>query len=198
MIVTDIISIDKRKSKIFVEEQLFCALYNGEIRQLDIRVNNQISEDSLMKIQDILAKRARERSFYILKTRDHTEKEMRDKLKKSYVPENIINSTIEFLHRYSYIDDERYTRNFVEAHSRRESIRIIKGKLLTKGINREIIESVFADNISDPCEVIRRNYSRKIEQYQNLNQKGRQRIYNMLLRKGFSYEDINNVLRNSN
>lgn len=190
MIITDIIDIDKRKSKIYLDDELFCSLYKGEIRRLDLKVNDELSDESLTEIYSVLYKRARERSFYILKNRDYTEYELNTKLKKGYYPEEIINTVITKLKEYGYIDDERFASNYIENCIKRESKRMISSKLYAKGVPDSIIKEKLSDYAMDASNIILDKYSKLIIDIVEGDEKTRTRLISRLLRRGFSYDEI--------
>lgn len=195
MTVTDIIAVDKRRARIYIDNEIYCILYNGEIRRLKLACDEEISVCVYDEINAILYKRCRERSFYILKTRDYSEFEIRTKLCKSCFPEEIINHTLDFLKNYAYIDDTRFCQNYIQNYINSESVNKIKNKLFLKGLPRHLIEECIENYSVDPVNVIMNKYGRKIEQYHLGDDKEKRRIYNMLLRKGFTYEDINSAIK---
>ena len=87
MTVTEITSIDKKRSKIVFEQEEPIVLYNGEIRRFQIEAGKELSDKVFFQIQEeILKKRVKERALYLLKSMDRTEEEIRTKLKKGSFP----------------------------------------------------------------------------------------------------------------
>ena len=67
MRVTSIVPVDKRKSKVFLDEDFAFVLYGGELRRYGISEGGQVSEELYRRIvEEVLNKRARERSLYLL------------------------------------------------------------------------------------------------------------------------------------
>ena len=195
MIITDIVDIDKKRSKIYVDNELLCALYKGELIRMHIKVDNELSEETLTEIYSILYKRARERSFCILKNRDYTEYEMRSKLRRGYYPEEIIDRVINRLKEYGYIDDERFTDNYIEAYINRESKRLIKMKLFSKGISEELIKNKLSLYNMDSSKILQDKYSKLISEMADCDDKTKSKLMSRLLRRGFSFEDINRAIK---
>ncbi len=194
MRITDIVAIDKRKSKLYVDNKLFCAIYKGEIRNLGLETDCEVSEDTLESIYSILYKRARERSFYILKTRDYTEYELTTKLRKGYYPDEIISKVVNKLKEYGYIDDERFADNYIDMYINRDSKRMISSKLYAKGISEELIKNKLSVYNNDSSKIILDKYNKFIADIINSDDKTRVRLYSRLLRRGFSYEEINRAI----
>lgn len=194
MLITDIVDIDKKKSKIYIDNELFCSLYKGEIRRFNLEVNNELSDNNLMDIYSVLYKRARERSFYILKTRDYTEYELYLKLRKGYYPEEIIHKVLGKLKEYGYVDDERFVDNYISAYFNKESKYMIISKLSSKGIEKEMIKDKLSNYDIDSSEIILNKYNKIIAEIVNCDDKTKSRLISRLLRKGFSYEDISRAI----
>lgn len=194
MLITDIVDIDKKKSKLYIDNELFCALYKGEIRRFNLEVNNELSDNELMDIYSVLYKRARERSFYILKARDYTEYELCVKLKRGYFPDEIINKVINKLKEYGYIDDERFVDNYINTYIDRDSKRMISLKLQAKGIPRELIKDRLSGYDMDSSNIILDKYSKIVGEMVNCDEKAKTRLVSRLLRRGFSYEDISRAV----
>ena len=194
MRVLEIVKLDKKKAKVLVDNNESLVLYFGEIKKNGICPDEEIDDLLYDELYDIVRKRARERSLYLLQSRDYSESDMRRKLTMSYYPVRIVDETLEFLKKYSYIDDERYTKNIIENSSRYRSRKDIKMRLHRKGIAKDLISDLISDVNIDEVGIIRTKYIGKIEEFKNGDDKTRKKIYNMLLRKGFSYDDINTAL----
>ena len=134
MRVLEIVKLDKKKAKVLVDNNESLVLYFGEIKKNGICPDEEIDDLLYDELYDIVRKRARERSLYLLQSRDYSESDMRRKLTMSYYPVRIVDETLEFLKKYSYIDDERYTKNIIENSSRyRKILRcVFIGKVLLK------------------------------------------------------------------
>ena len=194
MLITDIIDIDKRKSKIYIDNELFCSLYKGEIRRLGLELDMELSDEILTEMYSVLYKRARERSFYILKTRDYTEYELYIKLKRGYFPDEIICKVLDKLKEYGYIDDERFVDNYINTYINRDSKRMISLKLQAKGIPRELIKDKLSGYDMDSSNIILDKYSKIIGEMVNCDEKTKTKLVSRLLRRGFSYEEINRAV----
>ncbi|MBE5927200.1 MAG: regulatory protein RecX [Lachnospiraceae bacterium] len=194
MIITDIVDIDRKRSKIYVDNELLCSLYKGEMIRLGIKKHNELSQDTLTEIYSVLYKRARERSFCILTIRDYTEYEMRNKLKRGYYPEEIICKVIDKLKEYGYIDDERFVNNYIDRYINDESKRLIRMKLSSKGISEELIKGKLSNNNIDSAQIILDKHSKILNEMIDCDDKTKSKLMSRLLRRGFSFEDITRAI----
>ena len=196
MIVTEIIPLDKRKSKVLLDEDLALVLYRGELKPYGIIEGGSVSQDTYDEIiSQVLLKRARDRAFYILKASDKTEQQLRKKLEGDGYPACVIDEVLDFLKRYHYIDDENYGRRYVEIQKNRKSRRQISCDLQQRGLSRELISQLLEEQPVEEAQQIRKFLQKKgwasgVE----MEQKQRQKLYGSLLRKGFSYDAIRKVM----
>lgn len=160
---------------------------------------------SKLSKEDWSLNNCKERSIYILTNYSKTEKQLRDKLKQSgkYTPE-IIDKTIAFLKEHNFLNDKDFANRFIELHKNAYSKKVIRQKLLIKGIKKEILDEVFADNEEniDETQVIKRLLLKKCPDYyenkDNMDIKAKQKIYSFLMRKGFPYNLVSSVMKVEN
>lgn len=144
--------------------------------------------------------KAKNYAFLLLKFRPRSEKEIYQRLKKKKFDAGIISQTLAFLEDKSFINDNEFTRLWIESRLKRPlGLRRIRQELSLKGIDKQIIDR--------QIEEIKKNYSEeglviKIarEKFNRLKgiepQKAKRRIYAYLLRRGFSPEVIIDVINN--
>ena len=145
----------------------------------------------------------KERAIYIITNYSKTEKQLRDKLKqgKKYTDE-IIDETIKFLKKHNFINDEDFAKRFIELHKNTYSIKVLKQKLYQKGIKKELLDSIFDDDIEiDEEALIKKHLLKKCPDYfereRDMEPKEKQKIFSCLFRKGFSYDKILDVMKNN-
>ncbi|MFR5601446.1 MAG: regulatory protein RecX [Lachnospiraceae bacterium] len=197
MTVTQIIPLDKRRSKVFIDEDLALVLYQGEIRHYKIEEGQEIGREIYDEIVDqVLFKRARDRAVYLLKASDKTELQMRRKLEDGYYPGQVIDRVVEILKQHHYIDDESYGFRYVENHRHSKSRRQLIQDLQQKGLDRELIRTLLEEQPVDEADQIQRILEKKgYDPESDMDWKTRQKVFASLARKGFSYDAIDGVLR---
>lgn len=208
--VISVVLLNKKRYKISLEgtSNLTIALYPSEIRRFGIKEDAFISEEHYAQIEDILYKRGKERALYYLKDSDKTAYQMKTKLKAGFYPEEIIDRILVFLIKYGYIDDYQYAKRFISYNINKKSMLKIKESLYVKGIGKDIIddaiESFNEENLINNCDnyedkdnpqkaIIRKYILKKIKP--DMDNQYESKIIMSLLRKGFMYEDIVNVLQ---
>lgn len=165
------------------------------IRQNDLRVGKEVEEALLedLKYQAELRK-TRERAFYLLSYRDHSEKELYDKLCKNARPE-IAAAIVAKMLDLKLLDDERYAQKLAEYYlcSKRWSYRKSLFELRKKGIASELAEQVLEALAVDPIEQISYLIDHKYYRYLG-DFKGNQKVIHALARLGFQYDDIKTAI----
>lgn len=158
-----------------------------------------------MSKEDWSLSNCKERAIYIISNYSKTEKQLRDKLKRSgKYTEEIINETIKFLKKHNFINDEDFAKRFVELHKNSYSIRVLKQKLYQKGIKKNIIDDLFDNEeiVFDEESIIKKLLLKKCPDYyereKEMDIKEKQKILSHLYRKGFSYDKIADVMKCNN
>ncbi len=90
---------------------------------------------------------AKEKALKFLDFRSHSEKELKDKLKRAGAPDDIISDVIDFLNEYRLIDDTEYAKRYARdlQNLKRYGKNRIKSELVIKGIKSYIIDEVIAE-----------------------------------------------------
>lgn len=125
-----------------------------------------------------------------LSRRDHSVKELREKLLRT-VDEASAEKAIERFEELGYLDDEKFARNYAEHlfKNKNYSNNHVKQELYKKGISRDIVAEIIEDSEIDSVESIITIINKKY--YSKLNaENGKEKIVAALMRKGFSYGDI--------
>lgn len=129
---------------------------------------------------------------YIL-YKKRTENEIRTKFLGT-IEENLLEDIIEYLKQAQYIDDKEYTRktvnNFIALKNL--SIKELKYKLLSKGLNKNDIEDYIYDNKDELEQYEIKSISNII--YKKSTSMEIDEIKQYLIKKGYKIENINSAI----
>lgn len=195
MIVTEVIPLDKKRSKVFLDGDFAFVLYKGELKKYKIEPVSAVEEHVYQEIMEALRKRARERAIHILKSGDRTEAELMKKLKNSGYPLEAVEAAISLLKSYGYINDEHYARRYLEIYGEKKSRRQLANDLQLKGIPKEYIRLLMEEVPVDEESQIRRFLEKKRLDPEQMEWKEKQKTMGSLYRKGFSQEAIQRAFR---
>ena len=197
MIVSEIISLNTKKSKVIFQDGESLALYNGEIRRLDIAVGKEIDEEEYyITIYPVLKKRAFARLMHILEKSFKSENDIIKKLKLSFYPEEAVKEAIEKAKKFGYIDDDRYAERYINTYKDKYSKMKLKYKLLEKGINKEIIDNALESSTVDEEPMIKKLLNKKYY-FETEEPDKKQKIIASIMRQGFKYQKIKDVIKDT-
>ncbi|MBO4311075.1 MAG: RecX family transcriptional regulator [Lachnospiraceae bacterium] len=201
MLIKNISEFNSTKYIITLDNGIAFVLYKGDLSKFGIK-EGDADEDIIDEIfNEILPKRAMDRSLKIITGKDVTEGELFKKLENDLYPRDIIEDVIDRLKKERLIDDERYVRNFIEAKSEKKSKRDILSALYQKEINADLANRIYDElkddgSLFDEKELIIKLLNKRHFDFENASFEEKQKQINYLLQKGFSYDSIHSALKN--
>lgn len=150
-----------------------------------------ISEDEWQElVEGINYKKALNKCADLLSRREHSVKELKQKLLRT-VDERSAQKAVDRYLEAGYLDDEHFCRSLVDylLNSKHYSINHIKQECFKRGVSRDIVDTVISeieiDSVGIIADLILSKYQSKLEQ-----ENGKGKVIASLQRKGFSYSDI--------
>lgn len=160
---------------------------------------DEIDDGDLVAFKEAAGSRlAFNSAMYSLDIRDHSEKEIRQKLSRKY-DEQSVDSAVEKLLDLGLINDRRYaellTRELFER--KRYGKNRVRSELFRRGIAQNVINDVLEeyeeenepDNVQTIVDIIEKKYYNKL-----LDEKSRQKTVAALVRLGYSFPDIRQAM----
>lgn len=200
MIISEISELDKKRSKVFIDGDFAFVLYNGEIKEYGIRTGKELSENIYNEIKcGLLPKRAKLRAMNLLQKKDYTEMQLRNKLSEGMYPTDCVDTAIDYVKSFKYLDDSRYAYDYINYHMAQRSKNRIVFDLMNKGIPKEIIDEKLEEVYSDGGEdneilqikhlLIKKKYDPDTVDY-----KEKQKIIAFLVRRGYGISTIKKAM----
>jgi regulatory protein len=199
---------DKNRVNVSVDGKYRFSLDIIQLAELGLRVGREYSERELQALEEEsqfgkLYTRALE---YML-TRPRSQRELKDYLyrktrdtrtktggiKKGVSPA-LTERVFQRLDEKGYIDDEKFARFWIENRNLRKgaSQRKLAAELMAKGVGRETIDKLLASSERDELDELRKVVAKKRSRYDD-----EQKFIAYLARQGFRYDDITDVLAES-
>lgn len=205
---------DQNRVNIYVDDKYFCSLDISQVVDLKIKVGKELSDDERAKL-----KRASEfgkfyqRALEYVLMRPRSEKEIRDYLnrktlnrkvrvknrktgeyqtrEKQGYDKTLVPLVLERLNARGYIDDHRFAELWVENRNvlKGVSVKKLRNELAQKGISHQIIDDVLDNSARNDEDELRKIIARKANRYPD-----RQKFIQYLVRQGFNYSDVIDVL----
>ena len=197
LLVTEVIPREKGRTSIRFYNGMEVLLYKGEVRKLGLQEQTVISREKYDEIiYEILGTRAKKRAMFLLERMDRTEHQLRDKLMQNGYPAVCVDLAIDYVKKYHYIDDLRHATNYISYQQKRKSRQKLKIDLLTKGIDKNVIEQALDEAFdSDEQIKIRQLLEKKHYDPKECDRKEKQKTYQYLMRRGFKGSDILHVMK---
>ena len=194
MIITNAIPKRKGLSDLYIDGEFAIKIDTETFLVSKFSVGSQIDDQQLKElIESSNIKRAKEKALWLISYRDHSKKELESKVRNCSDIDSA-KKAVEKLESVGLVDDEKFARNyaqqllFVKHYSKKGA----KYKLIEKGIDRDLADSVLEEIDFDSQEHIRIIIEHK---YHNLSdEKIRRRAVSALQRKGYSWSDIKAVI----
>ncbi len=195
MIITSIESRQKGRYLISLNDEPAFILYSSELKKYALKEGEEL-EDSLWEtiLRETLIKRAKSRTLHLLDKQDRTEKQLRDKLREGFYPEEAIDAAVEAAKRGKYLDDERYASQYAYEKTRTKSRRVVEMELLNKGIDRQMVEKAMEEIEESDSGLLQKLITKKCHDPSELDFMKEQKLIRYLLGKGFSMTDVKREL----
>ena len=187
---------DKNKLSIFVDGEYFDSIFKIVFVKSGLKIGDELTDEIWEDVKrEHEARYAFNRGLFYLKSRDRTEKEMRDYLVKKGFHEDVVEDAIEKLKSYSYIDDMRFAKAWVAdgINIKRKGRKAIAYDLKRLGIGDDIAEETLAiyddesqqSNADAYATSLMKRHARVEDPY-----KKRQKITAAMARRGYDWDVI--------
>ncbi len=193
---------DENRSSIFIDGDFAFGASNVDVLFYKLKENMELSEEKYNQIlEDLVYVKARDAGFKILGFKSRTEKELYDKLIEKEYSHEVATKIVEEMKKYKYVDDETYAQNFLKENIEYKGVGVNKIKFLLsqKGVSRQIIDGLFEEDNFEEEQLEKvialiEQKTRRID-IKNITDKEKKKIYDFLLRRGYSYGIINTAFK---
>ncbi|MFQ6003318.1 MAG: RecX family transcriptional regulator [Candidatus Zixiibacteriota bacterium] len=187
----------KRRS-VFIDGKFAFELDEEVLYKSGLKKGESLTQQQIEKIiEEERKKEAKDVALKFLSFRRRTENQVKEKLKKKGFDEKTIETTIDKLKEFDLINDFEFATSWVKdrlAYKPRGK-KLLKQELWKKGIRKDIIEQVTEELCQDEDKSALELVEKIQKRYKNLEPKAaKRRMYNLLLRRGFSYETTKKAL----
>lgn len=194
MLITAIEPRRKGMSALYIDGEFVMNLDTRTLIENRFDVGREIDDDDLHEIINLSnERRAKEKALWLISYRDHSKKELTDKIRRT-CDEESAEKAVERMEELGLVNDrvfaERYARKLI--FTKHMSKTAASFELARKGIDREL-----ADEILESIEVDEREQIREVidKKYRNLSdEKIKRRAFSALQRLGYRFDDIRAVL----
>jgi regulatory protein len=202
LIITKIEQQNKNKKRysLFSGDEFVIGVSDVTLIELDIHQGLRLSEkilDQIKRKEKVAA--IREQAWRYLARREHSIKELSQKLARKNFTPALISFLINDLKTKDYLNDQRYARQLLndEINLKKNGPLLIKGNLLKKGIEinltNELLDELYTENKQrENCDCLAGKKLKSLEKLEPELQK--KRLVSFLTRKGFTWETISRII----
>lgn len=186
------------RASIFIDGKYSFSLNLNELVQEKLKLNQEIDDTDLKKLKKLSDEgKIKARALEWIMNRPRSRREFRDYLYRKKVESELTASLMEGFEQRGYLSETNFAKWLTDMLRRRgKSERAIKNELMKKGIERDIITETLKQEVSNEHERLKTIIEKKahLSRYKADPQKLKQYLF----RQGFNYDDINNLLLDSN
>ena len=201
MLVTDIKESSKKKGKfdVYVEGKLAFSLIAADIEYFKIKKGENLPDNKYNFImENIVYIKAQDLALSYISGKMRTEKEVCGKLRLNGFDEDIVKKVLDFLKKYDYVNDYNYCLAFI-----RQSLKLnpmgyfaIRQKLKIAGVEDYNIEKAWNESNVDQLKYAELVTDKKLKGKKIADEKEMRKLQDFLLRKGYSYDIIKDIIKN--
>lgn len=190
---------DSERFNIFLDGEYSFSVHESVLVQFGLTKGMELDDWALGELQyENEINKAFNRALHFLSFRMRSEKEIVDKLKKEEYGDAVILEAIVKLKRLNFVNDEQFAEAFMKTKIQTTKLgpQALKREMNQKGIARDIQDDLLSTyNEAEQFDIAKNlaeKVARKNERQASLQVK--RKIESHLLRKGYSYDMIRNVL----
>jgi regulatory protein len=189
---------NRKRVSVFLDDRFAFGLDQELVIKLGLHAGLEIDAARLARIaQEAERKKALDASFNLLAWRARSRKEIETRLKRKDISETAIRETSQRLAELGLLDDVKFAEAFARDRLEfaRKGKRVIYAELRRKGVPKPVVEQVLARSGAE-TEAATAVLDKTARRYTALEPRERYRkLHDLLLRRGFSFETIEHVLR---
>lgn len=194
MIITAVEPRRKAMCALFIDGEFAMNLDAQTVIENKFDVGREIDDEDLHEIITLSnERRAKEKALWLISYRDHSKKELIDKIKRT-CDEESAEKAVERMEELGLVNDKNFAKRYAEQllFSKHKSKKAAVFELTKKGIEKELAQEILDEIPVDAHEHIRAIIDRK---YKNINdEKIKRRAVAALQRLGYRWDDIRSVL----
>ncbi len=194
MVITAIEPRRKAMSALYLDGEYVMNLDTRTLTENRIDVGKDIDDEDLHEIIRLSnERRAKEKALWLISYRDHSKKELADKIKRTCDVESA-DKAVERMEELGLVNDESYALHYAQKliFTKHMSKNAVVYELARKGIDKELAAEILEEIEVDVSEQIRIIIDKK---YKNISdEKTRRRAVAALQRLGYRWDEIKGVI----
>ncbi len=189
----------KGRVRVYIDGEHAVTVAQKNAARMGLRVGQDADREAVMQVvsEDEKTRAQRSALYYLGRAERSRAQVVRYLEAREYAPE-IVNSVMDKVDAYGYVDDARYARMLVEdrARLRGKSRRAVRQEMREKGLDAATIEEAMAlygdrEEMENAMRIARKYYQRNRGDREGFERKAGAALY----RRGYDWEVIRDALR---
>ena len=195
MRITRIKTLRNGRIGLFAGERFLLSLDEATLADSGLAAGDELTEEELESLKAWVEEaRAKDKALTLLAMRDHSETELRRKLRRT-LSEDAVENAVGRMEELGLIDDGRFAARYAEelVNRRKFGRRRAVYELMRKGVGREAaeraVDALHADPVEGAAQLLRRKFPRGLP-----DEAARRRAVGALQRRGYAWDEIRRAL----
>jgi regulatory protein len=190
----------KNRVSVFLDEVFAFGLDQDVLVRSGIAKGDRLTPERIQQVLDLEERhRAKMKAVRLLSVRNRSRKELQDRLRQAKFAESVIDYALSEMERLKLIDDAEFARSYGQNRmvTHPVSKRMLERELKFKGLAEDEIQQGVdrAYESQDESQVARQLAGKRKKSVSHLDEnKAKKRVYDFLLRRGFSWDVISDIL----
>ncbi|MBS6006611.1 MAG: recombination regulator RecX [Clostridium baratii] len=191
---------NKERVNVYIDDEYAFSINMELVYKFGLKVNEEVNKEKLIEISksENLSK-CKESALRTIERSYKTEKEIRDKLLAKEFDIETVDSTINFLIEYGFIDDSKFVSMYIKDRIRTQGRNKIRYSLISKGVNKLLIEDAFStldrDDEMERAIILCEKKYLNISKREDDNFKIKNKLTRYLLGRGYDYDIAKEVIK---
>ncbi len=191
---------NKERVNVYIDDEYAFSINMELVYKFGLKVNEEVNKEKLIEISksENLSK-CKESALRTIERSYKTEKEIRDKLLSKEFDIETVDTTIDFLIEYGFIDDSKFVSMYIKDRIRTQGRNKIRYSLISKGVNKLLIEEAFSeldrDDEMERATILCEKKYLNISKREDDDFKIKNKLTRYLLGRGYDYDIAKEVIR---
>ncbi len=189
---------DPERVSLFIDGEFRIGLPRIAVSERNLRIGQILTDEDLAELESIdEASRAINQALRLLGYRPRSSSEISSRLRRNGFSEPAIQSAIERMVEYGYVDDQDFARFWVENRQqhRPRGRRMLESELRQRGVSPDMIDQAIDEADLDEYGAARELAIKQQERYRGLEPEvWRRRMAGFLQRRGYGWNVVRQVL----
>ncbi len=146
--------------------------------------------------KELTFEQAKDKALRLLEFRSHSERELKDKLRRAGAKDEDIEEILEFCRNYGFVNDLAYAKLKARdlKNLKKYGIKRIKAELYSKGISAEYVEEAVSELDEDEEDILLPLVEKKLKG--NFEKKNIDKCIRYFIYRGYDFGDIKSCIEN--